>query len=199
MRLFDDENGDDEPEEQENKQKGLKGLIPDDSDDGNKSSSSGTQRKYVQPSQEEFESFLSDIEDELNVEWNIATDANSNEIVYETPGVLPEHTGRVLRVFSTIEERTGQARSKGSDAIRTVIWDKNINAPVGGRTKTLRIKTWRKNLRNKIVSLIQETSDYVTVCDECGNFMVIREGQYGKFLGCGTYPDCENTQQIEDE
>lgn len=194
MRLFDDE--DEEQEEQSNKQKGLKGLMPDEPDDGNESS--GSQRKYVQPNQSDFEDFLADVEDELDINWSIASDANSNEIVYETPDVLPEHTGRVLRIFSTIEERTGKARSKGSDAIRTVIWDRNMNVPIGGRTKTLRIKTWRKNLRGKIVSLIQETSEYVTICDECGEFMVVREGKYGKFLGCSAYPDCDNTKQIED-
>lgn len=35
------------------------------------------------------------------------------------------------------------------------------------------------------------------VCDKCGEIMVVREGRYGKFLGCSTYPKCNNIMKIE--
>ena len=33
-------------------------------------------------------------------------------------------------------------------------------------------------------------------CSECGADMVLKEGKTGKFLGCGNYPDCQNTVDI---
>lgn len=40
-----------------------------------------------------------------------------------------------------------------------------------------------------------EITDHV--CSKCGKFMVIREGRYGKFLGCSDYPNCKNIEQLE--
>lgn len=198
MKLWDDMDDSEEEQEEKNNSSGsgLKSLTPDTS--GEETQSSGGQRKYVQPSQEEFEEFLDDLEEQLGIEWEIAEDDRAKEIIYEASEVLPSHDARVLRVFSTIDERTGKARSKGSDAIRTVLWDSNINRPIGGRTKTLRIKTWKKNLKKKVVDLINNTSEYITVCDECENFMIIRENSNTgeEFLGCSSYPKCKNTEPL---
>ena len=35
------------------------------------------------------------------------------------------------------------------------------------------------------------------VCPNCGRKMVIREGRYGKFLGCSGYPECKTIVKIE--
>ena len=35
-----------------------------------------------------------------------------------------------------------------------------------------------------------------TVCPFCGAQLVIREGKYGKFYGCSTYPKCKFTRKI---
>lgn len=34
-------------------------------------------------------------------------------------------------------------------------------------------------------------------CPLCGNAMYIREGKYGKFLGCSKYPNCKGTKKIQ--
>ncbi len=34
------------------------------------------------------------------------------------------------------------------------------------------------------------------VCNKCGAPMVIREGKYGKFLGCSAYPKCNNIMKL---
>lgn len=34
------------------------------------------------------------------------------------------------------------------------------------------------------------------VCDKCGAPMVVREGKYGKFLGCSAFPNCNNIMKI---
>ena len=33
-------------------------------------------------------------------------------------------------------------------------------------------------------------------CELCGNPLVYREGRYGRFIGCSTFPKCRNTEQI---
>lgn len=168
---------------------GLDDLSTDDS------GSTGSQKEYVQPSKEEFEECL----EATGHNWRIDDKAPTREYVYDCHEFMPNHTGIVLRVYSTIDERSDLARSKGSDAIRLVAFNRNVMRPMGGRKKTLRIKTWCKNLRKKIESMFDEFGDYVTECEECGGWMVVREGKYGEFLGCSNYPDCDNTKEIGDE
>lgn len=36
-------------------------------------------------------------------------------------------------------------------------------------------------------------------CDKCGHYMVIREGKFGKFLGCSDFPTCKNIMSYQDE
>ncbi|MBQ9785960.1 MAG: type I DNA topoisomerase [Clostridia bacterium] len=33
-------------------------------------------------------------------------------------------------------------------------------------------------------------------CEKCGHLMVIRDGRYGKFLGCSNFPTCKNIQPL---
>lgn len=162
-------------------------------DDLDLTGSSSSQRRYVQPTRQEFEQFL----DELPVEFELNTEVRGAEYVYDSHDAIPEWNSVVLRIYSTIDRRTDKARSKGSDAIRLVIWDRHSNQPAGGRVKTLRIKTWEKNLREKIFSIVNEWEQYIEVCEECGEMMVIRDGQYGEFYGCKGYPDCDNTKNID--
>ena len=35
-------------------------------------------------------------------------------------------------------------------------------------------------------------------CDKCGHDMVVREGKYGKFLGCSNFPNCKNIMQMQE-
>jgi DNA topoisomerase-1 len=34
-------------------------------------------------------------------------------------------------------------------------------------------------------------------CPECGSALVIRNGRYGKFVGCSSYPDCRHMEPLE--
>lgn len=164
-----------------------------DEDPDSNSSQDSSARRYVQPSREEFEAFLTN----TGYEWEHEPEAPGVELVYDSQDMLPEETGKVLRVFSTIDPRSGKARSKGSDAIRLVVWDKNIEMPIGGKEKTLRIATWEKNLHKKIEELMENSRDYVVRCDDCNVFMVVRDGPYGEFYGCRNFPQCENKEPID--
>ena len=41
-----------------------------------------------------------------------------------------------------------------------------------------------------------ETPPTDTICGHCGKGMVIKEGRFGKFLGCSGYPECKNTMPV---
>src|SRR3989442_1918484 len=37
------------------------------------------------------------------------------------------------------------------------------------------------------------------ICDKCGSPMVIKWGQFGRFMACSAYPECKNTKEIASE
>ncbi|MDO8490216.1 MAG: type I DNA topoisomerase [bacterium] len=39
----------------------------------------------------------------------------------------------------------------------------------------------------------------VPPCEKCGSPMVMKAGRFGKFLGCGKYPDCKNIRNLRDK
>jgi hypothetical protein len=152
-----------------------------------------TKKQYTRITKNEFEQFLNSLEYDFDV-----INHPSGEYVYKYSNPIDGHPQVSVRVFSTIDKRTGVSRDKDSDAIRTVIFDSNVDANIGGHTKTLRIQTWSKNLEKKIAKVIENASRMVDECEGCKNgWLVEREGQYGKFLGCTNYPRCEKTEQME--
>jgi DNA topoisomerase-1 len=42
----------------------------------------------------------------------------------------------------------------------------------------------------------RESSLTDVICSQCGKNMVIKEGRFGKFMGCSGYPECKNTMPI---
>ncbi len=56
------------------------------------------------------------------------------------------------------------------------------------------LKTAEKNLEGKTYKTPDEVTDIP--CELCGKMMVIREGRYGKFLGCPGYPECKNIKPL---
>lgn len=159
-------------------------------------------REYTVIKKNGMEMFLSE---RLRGEWSIINPdvlGGVNEYVYGHRHYKAEEMGAeenryYIMVFSTIDRDTDISRKKGSDAIRNVIWDKEQMTHIGGREKTLRIGSWRSNLREKIRDMWFNPAEYMIRCDECAGWMSVREGKYGEFLGCNNYPDCENTKQID--
>jgi len=141
-------------------------------------------QSYTAFGQAEFEEFLSfaDFEE---------VEEGSGEAVYAVD--LP-HENLEVRVFSTLQG--GRARGCGDDAIRCVLWETERDEPVGGMKKTLRIETWRSNLRPKIQDLVLNWRDHFNgYCPECGTGVLkTREGKFGTFKGCSNYPRCDYTE-----
>lgn len=48
-------------------------------------------------------------------------------------------------------------------------------------------------------SLKAEPIETDIICDKCGHKMLIREGKYGRFLGCSNFPKCRNIKPYEEE
>lgn len=139
---------------------------------------------YTGFTRSEFESWL----DNFASFEEVQTDASERVYAINLPDDDLE-----LRIFSTLQG--GRARSCGSDAIRCVLWHTDENAPVGGKKKTLRIETWRKNLSEKVKDLMLNWREYYNGrCPECGGVMQTREGEFGEFLGCSNYPRCQHTE-----
>lgn len=168
---------------------GLGDIIDDEDEE-----SSSSARRYVRITRDEFEEFLLDREED----WIVVDENPHGEMAFETPDFMPTEKEVVLRLYSSLSKSDEKARDKGEDAIRLVIWHTEARKPLGGRKKTLRIKTWRKNLAEKIDSLMEDSREFVTICDECSDFMVKRDGQFGEFYGCLSYPDCEYSKDIDD-
>lgn len=129
-------------------------------------------------SREEFE--------EIMGPYNAKTSIRSveGEIVYR----IPLHNDLSIWVYSTINPKSGMSRERGADAIRMVLMYKNSKA-VMKETKTLRTSNWATNLRKKIKSLTERTTEY-----RCpwGHPLIKRTGKVGKgsFYGCANFPDC---------
>jgi DNA topoisomerase-1 len=45
------------------------------------------------------------------------------------------------------------------------------------------------------VRIAPEVTD--VICEKCGAHMVVKDGKYGKFLACPSYPDCKNIKPYE--
>jgi len=148
--------------------------------------------EFVTITRREFEEFLAA---DVSGAWTRTVPDGSKEYVYDND--LPTDYLRI-RIFSSIDRRTDASRSKGEDAIRAVIWDRRTTHPVGGRERTHRITTWRKNLRQKIGHLqtIWPRYDFDRECPECDDTLYVRDGEYGEFLGCGAYDDCGHTEPL---
>lgn len=53
----------------------------------------------------------------------------------------------------------------------------------------------KAGLDTEKIKLQSEVTDII--CEKCGKPFVIRQGKYGKFLGCSGYPECKNIRKLE--
>ena len=103
------------------------------------------EKEFVTLSQKEFE-------DSLTGDFEIVEDSKSKEIIYSI-GTSNENIN--IRVYSTVDIRTGQTRDKGKDAIRVVFWDNLNNRPIGKGKKILRVEG-ATTISDRISSRVQE-------------------------------------------
>ena len=49
------------------------------------------------------------------------------------------------------------------------------------------------------ISMKSEPIETDIICDKCGHKMLLREGRFGKFLGCSNFPKCRNIKPYQPE
>lgn len=49
------------------------------------------------------------------------------------------------------------------------------------------------------ISMKSEPIETDIICDKCGHKMLLREGRFGKFLGCSNFPKCRNIKPYQTE
>lgn len=154
--------------------------------------------EYVRPTWDRFEAWLDD-----NYEWEEIDMDGVGERVVALP--LPAEN-KEIRIFTTVNKHNDDGRDKGSDAIRTVIWDTEFDVPVGGREYTKRIKTkkdpirYLRNMHNKVQWLYHNwhAFDHDMRCPKCESTLRGGSSEYGEYLFC-TNDDCDYTENLPDK
>lgn len=93
--------------------------------------------RFVTVTKEEFESWLADFDRRMGWAWAIVEDDRAQEYIYD---VRMNHLNNEVsvRIYSSVDKRTGVTRDIGTDAIRIVYWDRVNNMPLGKGRKMLR-------------------------------------------------------------
>lgn len=50
---------------------------------------------------------------------------------------------------------------------------------------------------NNLMKFDSELKNNIYTCPECGGRLLVRDGKYGKFIGCSNYPGCRYTKDIK--
>ena len=107
-----------------------------------------------------------------------------------------------LRVYTTVDTRTGNLREKGSDAIRVALFAMGASNQVlwqepkmvGAEKSVYRVQNWKENLRSRL-----DNAKKTLIGPRCsnGHLMTLRNGSNGKFWGCSEYPRCTDTKDYD--
>ena len=101
--------------------------------------------------------------------------------------------GCFVRVYSTITD--GEGRDVGTDAIRVVVVSPGGLVFLRPCKRVHRTKNWRRNMLDRINSVLAMNPQYEERPCSCGGMLRTRAGRHGAFLGCSEYPRCRNTEQ----
>ena len=128
----------------------------------------------------------------------ITTLASRNYTAHEGKYLYPTELGKVVDEYlltnfrqvinvkftADMETRLDEIAEAGKDwqAVATSFW----NSFSGLLTKA--------GANYEKIKVAPEKTD--VVCTKCGAPMVIREGRYGKFLGCSAFPNCNNIMSL---
>lgn len=101
-----------------------------------------------------------------------------------------------LMIYSSVHTSTMKTRDCGEDAIRFLVTTNEQTPKVikkygrVNRTKGALNRVLNKSRKIFLDLMNQEK------CKLCGNIMLERNGKYGNFLGCASYPKCNNTVNL---
>ncbi len=130
----------------------------------------------------------------------VTTITNREYIVREAKNLKPTELGTVVTdlltdCFKDILNVDFTAEMEGNlDKVEEgqINWTKTMEEFYGNFEKTLK----EANGKMKGVKLELESDKTDIICDQCGKTMKIKQGRYGKFLGCSGYPECKNIMKL---
>jgi len=115
----------------------------------------------------------------------------THEIVFAK--VVKDKPDLELRLYSSVNYG-GVSRGVGKDAIRFVIYSTKHCRGIGSDARVYRVQGWRDNMEKRLQSINEQVEKGLLRC-RCGEWMVLREGKFGRFYGCVNYPDCKETRK----
>jgi hypothetical protein len=122
------------------------------------------------------------------------TDREKAEIIYSWTSPVDVD----VKIFTSVDARTGLARPRGEDAIRIVVYDKRAKRKiVSWSTELKRVGSWQARLMEKAGAAIIRAS-YRPQCPTCRqDTMIIYGRPEAQFWGCSNYPKCGSTSDLE--
>jgi len=100
---------------------------------------------FIMLTKEQFEKILPG-------DFQIVEDARAKEIIYQ---FKTENPNVDVRLYSTVDIRTGKTRDLGKDAIRVIFWNKKEDRPIGKGKKILRVEA-ATTIEQRILARIME-------------------------------------------
>lgn len=116
-----------------------------------------------------------------------------NEYCYVVPVIFDPV--RILKVYSSVDKRTGYSRDIGGDAIRIVLAD-NFSEPKHAAFRRInRIQNWEWNLRLRISEALSFLGFDIS-CPKCGKELFMRRNSNTneRFLSCSSWPECTGSR-----
>ena len=92
-----------------------------------------------------------------------------------------------VKFTAHMEQRLDDVANKGED------WHEVVESFWNGFSKLLSASD------SSGFSLKPEPIETDIICEKCGHKMLLREGRYGKFLGCSNFPKCRNIKPYEEK
>lgn len=156
-------------------------------------------KNYVERSKEELDALLIG-----KYKFRIVRLDGTAEYVYQRDGVQIPYS---IRVYSSVDVRTGVTRDCGDDAIRVVMVEQATGKArkIMGEKANASTGTRINRTKNAMVNLEKRVRQYMLMgtfyrCPKCEGLMAVREnkGNGEKFLGCLEYPECKGTRPMPD-
>ena len=110
---------------------------------------------FVTLTKDQFEDILPNNYEEVDVK-------GCKEFVYQ---IDTKNENVNVRIYSTVDKRSGQTRDKGADAIRIVYWSIRTDRPIGKGKKILRVEG-ATTIQERISSRIEEFLNEAHVQDD---------------------------------
>lgn len=144
-----------------------------------------------------FRNFIFDDIDEYFEEKQIG-----NEYVYESKIGKINNNEYIIRVYSSIDIKSGKVRNTGKDAIHVNICDRYGNTLYLDNERYKHIKRtsgWKKRLTKRVKDYTKKFPNNIERCPECSNPLKITTGKYGKFISCASWsPNDKNNCDYTD-